>query len=96
VFPIVVDCTSASSMTRFRATALGYELEPQPEGLPPGRPLAQHPCARGRARPGPPIWLQQVPELRTGAVRGRASSAEGVDLHAVAIQSTEDDEFDVR
>ena len=75
-FQLVVDCTDPESLARFWAAALGYELEPPPDGFAtwddwrrdlglPEEELGGGPDSivdpRGE---GPRIWFHEVPDAK--------------------------------
>ena len=81
---ITVDCANASRMTQFWATALGYEVEPPPQGFPTWNAYYRSlGVAEDELDPdgdgsgslvdptgrGPRIWFQVVPEPKTAKNR---------------------------
>jgi hypothetical protein len=76
-FQLVIDCTDPEQLARFWAAALGYELEPPPEGFPdwdeywrsigvPDEDLGiGADCIIDPQGAGPRIWFQVVPERKT-------------------------------
>jgi hypothetical protein len=80
-FQLVIDCADADRLARFWAAALGYQLEPPPEGFPTwddyyrdlGVPEEELGVGEDRISDpeghGPQIWFQVVPE--TKAIKNR-------------------------
>jgi hypothetical protein len=76
-FQLVIDCADPDRLTRFWAAALGYVLEPPPEGFPdwdeywrsigvPDEELGTGAdCIIDPQGAGPRIWFQVVPERKT-------------------------------
>jgi hypothetical protein len=76
-YQLVIDCADAEVMTSFWAAALGYELEPPPDGFPTWddwrRDLGLPESELGGGadsivdpdRGGPRIWFQVVPDAKT-------------------------------
>ena len=76
-FQIVVDCANPDPLARFWAAALGYVLEPAPDGYDgwdaywravgvPEDELGQgEDCIVDPTGAGPRIWFQEVPEPKT-------------------------------
>jgi hypothetical protein len=87
-FQLVIDCADPDRLSRFWATALGYELEPPPSGFAtwdeywrdvgvPEEDLGiGADCIVDPGRAGPRIWFQVVPEPKT--VKNRLH----LDIHA--------------
>lgn len=73
-YQIVIDATDSERLARFWVAALGYVLEPPPEGYASWRDYYQHLGVKGAdldigpdsivdpRGEGPRIWLHQVPE----------------------------------
>ena len=80
-FQLVIDCADPERLARFWAEALGYELEPPPDGFPtwdayrrdlgmPEEELGGGPDSiADPAGRGPRIWFQVVPDRK--AVKNR-------------------------
>jgi hypothetical protein len=80
-FQLVIDCADPEPLARFWAAALGYELEPPPDGfaswdaywrdvgVPEDELGAGADCIVDPARQGPRIWFQVVPERK--AIKNR-------------------------
>jgi hypothetical protein len=76
-YQLVIDCTDADLLARFWAAALGYELEPPPEGfatwddwrrdlgLPEAELGARADSIVDPEGGGPRIWFQVVPDRKT-------------------------------
>jgi hypothetical protein len=76
-FQLVIDCANPEPLARFWAAALGYELQPPPEGFPTwddyyrdlGVPEEElgvgTDCVIDPRGQGPRIWFQVVPEGKT-------------------------------
>ena len=76
-FQLVIDCTDPERLARFWAAALGYELEPPPDGFATwddywrdfGVPEADlgigTDCIIDPGDAGPRIWFQVVPDSKT-------------------------------
>jgi Glyoxalase-like domain len=76
-FQLVIDCAEPDRLSRFWAAALGYELEPPPEGfttwdgfwrsigVPEEELGVGADCIIDPGRHGPRIWFQVVPEQKT-------------------------------
>ena len=77
IFQLVIDCADPDPLARFWAAALGYELEPPPEGFETWDDywrdfgLPEEDLGIGEDRivdpegRGPRIWFQKVPERKT-------------------------------
>jgi hypothetical protein len=87
-FQLVIDCANPDLLARFWAAALGYELEPPPDGfaswddywrdvgLPDEDLGIGEDCIVDPGGGGPRIWLQVVPERKT--IKNRIH----LDIHA--------------
>jgi Glyoxalase-like domain len=87
-FQLVIDCADPDLLARFWAAALGYVLEPPPDGYPTwndywrevGVPEAElgpgEDCIVDPAGGGPRIWFQVVPDIK--GVKNRLH----LDIHA--------------
>jgi Glyoxalase-like domain len=76
-FQLVIDCADPDRLSRFWAEALGYELQPPPEGFATWDDYWRHvgvpeeelgvgaDCIIDPAGGGPRIWFQVVPETKT-------------------------------
>ncbi len=76
-YQLVIDCKDPEPLARFWAAALGYELEPPPEGfatwdnywrdvgVPEEELGAGADCIIDPGGAGPRIWFQVVPERKT-------------------------------
>jgi hypothetical protein len=80
-FQLVIDCAHPEPLARFCAAALGYELEPPPDGfaswdaywrdvgVPEEELGAGADCIVDPAGRGPRIWFQVVPERKAAKNR---------------------------
>jgi hypothetical protein len=80
-FQLVIDCADPEPLARFWAAALGYELEPPPDGfaswdaywrdvgVPEDELGAGADCIVDPAGRGPRIWFQVVPERKAAKNR---------------------------
>jgi Glyoxalase-like domain len=87
-FQLVIDCANPDLLARFWAAALGYALEPPPDGfgswddywrhmgLPEEDLEVGEDCIIDPAGGGPRIWFQVVPERKT--IKNRLH----LDIHA--------------
>ena len=87
-FQLVIDCAEPDRLSRFWATALGYDLEPPPAGfstwdeywrsigVPEEELGVGADCIIDPDRHGPRIWFQVVPEHKT--IKNRLH----LDIHA--------------
>ena len=80
-FQLVIDCADPEPLARFWAAALGYELQPPPDGfsswdaywrdvgVPEDELGAGADCIVDPAGRGPRIWFQVVPERKAAKNR---------------------------
>ena len=92
-FQVVIDCAEPEPLARFWAAALGYVLEPPPEGFAVWDDYYRHiglpesflghgtDCIIDPAGSGPRFWFQMVPDVKT--VKNRLH----LDVHASGGQA---------
>jgi len=103
-FQLVIDCADPGPLARFWAAALGYVLEPPPDGF-----ASWDAYRRDVGVPEDELGGRAVPiETRRqrvdaeaarladlGALLVRVDETEGLDHYAVAMQDPEGNEFDI-